>query len=82
MGIDDAITVDKSQIKLIKNLIAYNRKAKWDVKAQEFLDVLKDHHCSSFFKDPMPNDFKEYFDRIKEQRDLTLVEVYYLNIFI
>jgi hypothetical protein len=62
-------------MKLIKKLITYNRKYKWQVKAQEFIDVLKDHHCSIFFKDPIPEDFKEYFEKIKEPRDLTLIEI-------
>jgi len=74
IGIDDASTVDKTQTKLIKKLITYNRKAKWHNKAQEFLDVIKDHHCSAFFKSPVPNDFKEFFAKIKEPRDLFIIE--------
>lgn len=78
-GIDEAITVDKEAIKLIKKLISYNRKNKWFSKAQEFLDVIKDHHCSMFFYDPVPLDFKEYYERIKEPRDINLIGVWNLN---
>jgi hypothetical protein len=62
-------------MKVIKNLITYNRKAKWQSKAQEFIEVLKMHHCSSFFKAPVPLDFTEYHQVIKEPRDITLVEI-------
>lgn len=60
-------------MKLIKKLLTYNRKSKWQAKAQEFLDVLIEHHCSSFFKSPLPQDFKEFYEKIKEPRDLTLI---------
>ena len=45
MGIDEAVTVDKKQIKLIKKLITYNRKSKWFSKAEEFLEVIESHPC-------------------------------------
>ncbi len=75
VGIDEAISVDKLSAKLIKKLITYNRKAKWQSKAQELLDVINDHHCSAFFKSPVPQDFLEYYEKIKETMDLTLVEI-------
>jgi hypothetical protein len=75
LGIDDAVTVDKSQIKLITNLITYNKKTKWQEKAEEFLAVIRDHPCSVFFRESYPSDFKEYFDKIKEPRYLDLILV-------
>lgn len=75
VGIDEATTIDKNQMKLIKKLITYNRKARWQSKAQEFLDVLKAHHCSSFFKSSVPSEFTKYHEAIREQRDLSLVEI-------
>ena len=74
MGIDEASTVDKNQMKLIKRLITYNRKAKWQAKAQEFLDVLMAHPCASFFKSPVPEDFMKYYEVIDDPRDLNLIE--------
>jgi len=74
VGIDDASTVDKNQMKLIKRLITYNRKAKWQSKAQEFLDVIKAHPCASFFKQCVPKDFVKYYETIKEPRDLNSIE--------
>ena len=75
VGIDDAHTIDSSQMDLVKSLVTFNRKTKWQAKAQEFIELLKTHHCSCFFKDPVPKDFKEYYEKIKEPRDLTLVEI-------
>lgn len=74
MGIDDATTVDKNQMKLIKKLITYNRKAKWQSKAQEFLDVIKAHHCTCFFKAAVPTEFTKFYEVIKEPRNLNLIE--------
>jgi hypothetical protein len=75
LGIDNAVTVDKEQTKLITNLITYNKKTKWQDKAEEFLAIIKDHPCSVFFRSPYPEDFKEYFDKIKEPRYLTQIFV-------
>jgi hypothetical protein len=61
-------------MKHIKKLITYNRKAKWQAKAQEFLDVIKAHHCSAFFKSPVPSDFIEFYNKIKEPKDLKIIE--------
>jgi hypothetical protein len=61
-------------MKLIKKLITYNRKAKWQSEAQEFLDVLKAHHCSCFFKSAVPSDFTKYYEVVKEPIDLTMIE--------
>lgn len=60
---------------LIQKLITYGKKIKWQLKAQEFIDVLKSHHCSSFFKTPVPTDFVNYHNLIKNPRDITLVEI-------
>jgi hypothetical protein len=62
-------------MKLIQKLITYNKKFKWETKAHDFLDVMKAHHCSSFFKEPVKEDFKRYHQEIKEPRDLTLIEI-------
>jgi hypothetical protein len=75
LGIDESSTVDKTQIKLITNLITYNKKTKWQDKAEEFLAVIIDHPCSVFFKEPYPSDFKEYFDKVKEPRYLIQIKV-------
>ena len=64
-GIDEALSVDKKQMKLIKKLITYNRKSKWFNKAEEFLEVIESHHCSAFFKSPVPKDFQEFHAKIK-----------------
>lgn len=73
MGIDEAVTVDKKQIKLIKKLITYNRKSKWFSKADEFLEVIESHPCCAFFKSPVPVDFQEFHLKNKETRDTSYV---------
>jgi hypothetical protein len=67
------VTVDKSQMKIIKKLITYNRKAKWHNKASEFLEVMEAHHCSCFFKNPVSLEFTEFYQKVKEPRDLRMI---------
>jgi len=61
-------------MKLIKKLITYNRKADWTEKAKEFLEVIKSHPCSAFFKTQVPLDFEEFYLKIKDPRDIGMVE--------
>jgi len=43
--------------------------------AKNLLKVLKVHPCSSFFKEPIPEQMEEYYKVVKEPRDLTLIEI-------
>jgi hypothetical protein len=78
-GIDEALSVDKKQMKLIKKLITYNRKSKWFNKAEEFLEVIESHHCSAFFKTPVPKDFQEFHAKIKESKDIQSIKDLLIN---
>ena len=53
LGIDNANTIDKSMIKLITELITFNKKTKWQIKAEEFMNVIRTHHCSVFFREQL-----------------------------
>ncbi len=66
-------------MKLIKKLITYNRKSKWFNKAEEFLEVIKSHHCSAFFRQPVPVDFQEFHSKIKESKDMESIKELLIN---
>ena len=63
-------------IKLITELITFNKKTKWNCKAEEFLVVLKTHHCSVFFREELLN----FSYDGKELKSLALVEVCIYNL--
>jgi hypothetical protein len=67
--------VDKSLVKLITELITFNKKTKWQYKAEEFMNVIKTHHCSVFFRDAPPEGFT--YEHGKEVKWVGLVDVYY-----
>jgi hypothetical protein len=60
-------------MKLIKKLITYNRKAKWQNKASEFLEVMEAHHCSCFFKNPVSLEFTEFYKKVEDPRNLRMI---------
>jgi hypothetical protein len=72
LGIDNANTVDKSIVKLITELITFNKKTKWQYKAEEFMEVIKAHHCSVFFRELPPEGF--VYEHGKEIKWIGLVE--------
>ena len=74
-GRKDAISVSTNQIKLIDNLFKIEKIDKWFVIAQKLIFVVNQHQCSSFFKDEFPKEIKEYYDKIKEPKDLKLIEI-------
>jgi hypothetical protein len=74
-GRKDAISVSTNQIKLIDNLFKIEKIDKWFVIAQKLIFVVNQHQCSSFFKDEFPKEIKEYYEKIKEPKDLKLIEI-------
>ena len=63
--------------RILQGRMSAEAQARAKEKAEEFMTVIREHHCSVLFRDPYPEDFKEYFHRIKDPRWLALVEVYY-----
>ena len=74
-GRKDAISVSTYQIKLIDDLFKIEKFDKWFVIAKKLIFVINQHQCSSFFKDEFPKEIKEYYEKIKEKRDLKLIEI-------
>lgn len=75
LGIDQAMCITQEHMDIVHKLVEVDTKYdKWFIKAQELLDVLKEHQCSCFFKEPIPKSIEAYYDVVKEPRDLSLVE--------
>ena len=74
-GRKDAVSVSTNQIKLIDNLFKTETIDKWFVVAEKLLFVVNQHQCASFFKDEFPKEIKEYYEKIKEPKDLKLIEI-------
>ena len=76
LGVKKAVTVTQKHIDLIHTLFEYDSKCDyWFVIARNLLNVLKVHQCSSFFKEPVPEELEEYYKVVKEPRDLSLIEI-------
>lgn len=76
LGISQAVTVTQKHINLVHTLFEYEQKYDfWFIVARNLLNVLKVHQCSSFFKEPVPEDIIDYYKVVKEPRDLSLIEI-------
>ena len=76
LGVLQAVTVTRKHIELIHRLFEYDEKIHfWMNVAKNLLHVLNVHPCSSFFKEPIPEQMEEYYKVVKEPRDLTLIEL-------
>lgn len=76
LGIADSHCVTQYHIDLVHKLIEINPECDlWFIKAEQLLDVLKEHQCASFFKDPVPKEVIGYAETVGEQRDLSLIEI-------
>ena len=76
LGVKEAITVTWKHVELIHRLFEYEEKIHfWMNVAKNLLHVLNVHPCSSFFKEPIPEQMEEYYKVVKEPRDLTLIEI-------
>ena len=76
LGIKQAVTVTQKHIDLIHSLFEYDSKCDyWFIVARNLINVLKIHQCSSFFKEPVPEELVDYYKVVKEPRDLSLIEI-------
>lgn len=76
LGIANSHCVTQYHIDLIAKLVEVNTECdSWILKAEHLLDVLKEHQCACFFRDPVPKEVEGYSDVVKEQRDFSLVEI-------
>ena len=76
LGISQAVTVTQKHIYLLHTLFERDKNYDfWFIVARSLINVLKVHQCSSFFKDPVPEELEDYFKVVKEPRDLSLVEI-------
>ena len=76
LGIDQAVTVTQKHKNLIRTLFEFDKDCDfWFVVARNLIRVLKVHQCSSFFKEPIPEELVDYYKIVKEPRDLSLVEI-------
>ena len=76
LGISQAVTVTQKHIYLVHTLFEYDKNCDfWFIVARNLINVLKVHQCSSFFKEPVPEELEDYYKVVKEPRDLSLVEI-------
>ena len=76
LGVSQAVTVTQKHIDLVQTLFEYDVKCDyWFVVARNLINVLKVHQCSSFFKEPVPEELVDYYKVVKEPRDLSLIEI-------
>ena len=76
LGIEQAVTVTQKHKDLIHSLFEYDKECDfWFVVARNLIHVLKIHQCSSFFKEPIPEELVDYYKIVKEPRDLSLIEI-------
>ena len=76
LGVSQAVTVTRKHVELVNKLFEFDEKLHfWMNVAKNLLNVLNAHPCSSFFKDPMPEEMEEYYKIVKEPRDLILIEI-------
>ena len=76
LGINQAVTVTQKHINLVHTLFEYDTKCDfWFIVARNLINVLKVHQCSSFFKEPVPEELVNYYKVVKEPRDLSLIEI-------
>ena len=76
LGVTQAVTVTRRHIELVHRLFEYDEKFHfWMSVAKNLLYILNIHPCSSFFKEPIPEEMEEYYKVVKEPRDLGLIEV-------
>ena len=76
LGISQAVTVTQKHIYLVHTLFEYDKNCDfWFIVARNLINVLKVHQCSSFFKEPVPEELEDYYKVVKEPRDLSLVAI-------
>ena len=76
LGVTQSISVTRRHIELVHTLFEHDDKFDiWVITAKKLLYVLNEHPCSSFFKDPIPEEMEEYYKVVKEPRDLYLIEL-------
>ena len=76
LGVSQAVTVTQKHINLVHTLFEYDKKYDfWFIVARNLINVLKVHQCSSFFKEPVPEELEDYYKVVKEPRDLSLIEI-------
>jgi len=71
--IQDAISIDESQMQLVQKLneVVDN----WKTKAKDFMNVVFAHHCSILFRKPVPEDLTDYYEKIKDPKDFGMIKV-------
>jgi hypothetical protein len=76
LGVEHSQCVTQKHIDLVNRLIQINPEFdSWFYKAEQLLEILKEHQCSCFFKEPIPKDIESFYAKIKEPRDLSLIEI-------
>ena len=76
LGVNQSITVTRKHVEIVNRLFEIDEKNDyWMTVAKDLLTILNIHPCSSFFKEPIPEDMEEYYKIVKEPRDLGLIEV-------
>ena len=76
LGVTQANTVTRRHVEIVNRLFEIDEKNDyWMTVAKDLLKILDIHPCSSFFKEPIPEDMEEYYKIVKEPRDLGLIEV-------
>jgi hypothetical protein len=76
LGVNQAVTVTRKHVELVHRLFEHDEKCSfWMSVAKDLLFILNKHPCSSFFKEPVPEELEEYYNVVKEPRDLTLIEI-------
>ena len=76
LGISQSISVTRKHIDLVNTLFDVDDKFDiWVTTAKTLLYVLNEHPCSTFFKEPIPEEMEEYYKIVKEPRDLYLIEL-------
>ena len=76
LGVNQAVTVTRKHVELVNRLFEYDEQVHfWMSVAKNLIYILNIHPCSSFFKEPIPEEMEEYYKVVKEPRDLGLIEV-------
>lgn len=78
LGIENSAFVDINQIKLMKRLSKPIKnmktvKLQWNIKLNQFIDMILDHPCSTFFKEAVPKHLNDYFEEHSENIYLDLI---------